>query len=304
MSVDVSNPGAKLKINFDFTLLALSCDNFGIVTDRLLVDFNSKGHGGHYWGPATGDQRACEEDSNWGDRLQGTRVLGDQEGERKSSFILLQVRGEFHIAFGRKAEAMDGDASHIHRFTPAELRFFNCSHTINRLSFGEDFPGVVQPLDGEKEIVTEGESLRCSDSPVRSREISVLHSDSANGLRVRKWSGCANEPILRHREYFFRSPREGRELQAARLASAHLTSRDLLQVRNVALHGDVHRAPQVPVSSLHRIVCHRGRCLCGEWIRQLFCVVHRKIREEDVKDGGEAGGAFWTFLFFGAFAER
>lgn len=29
-----------------------------------------------------------------------------------------------------------------------DLRKFNVSHRLNRISFGEDFPGAVQPLDG------------------------------------------------------------------------------------------------------------------------------------------------------------
>jgi hypothetical protein len=68
----------------------------------------------------------------------------------------LKVKGEFHIAFGRKAESSGDDATHIHRFSPLELFTFNCSHTIHRLSFGEDFPGVVQPLDGITQIVNSG----------------------------------------------------------------------------------------------------------------------------------------------------
>ena len=36
---------------------------------------------------------------------------------------------------------------------------FNMSHTIHRLSFGHDFPGREDPLDGHAEFVEDGEGL-------------------------------------------------------------------------------------------------------------------------------------------------
>ena len=36
---------------------------------------------------------------------------------------------------------------------------FNMSHTIHRLSFGHDFPGREDPLDGHAEFVEAGEGL-------------------------------------------------------------------------------------------------------------------------------------------------
>ena len=36
---------------------------------------------------------------------------------------------------------------------------FNMSHTIHRLSFGHDFPGREDPLDGHAEVVERGEGL-------------------------------------------------------------------------------------------------------------------------------------------------
>jgi len=133
----------KLVINFDVTFPALACDNFGVdivdsageqsleVTQNIVKKHTSKG------------------------KEQDTFRLGC-----KANGILKvnKVRGEFHIAFGREAQSASGlgGGGHIHRFTPQELFTFNCSHVINRLSFGEDFPGVVQPLDGTKKVVTKG----------------------------------------------------------------------------------------------------------------------------------------------------
>jgi len=36
---------------------------------------------------------------------------------------------------------------HVHDLQPLKNFKFNMSHTINRLSFGKDFPGIVNPLD-------------------------------------------------------------------------------------------------------------------------------------------------------------
>ena len=38
-----------------------------------------------------------------------------------------------------------------------EMAQYNCSHTINQFSFGELFPGVVNPLDGTSQIIPRGQ---------------------------------------------------------------------------------------------------------------------------------------------------
>jgi len=133
VSVDSSGLGNKLRVNFDFTLLTLRCDSFGID----MVD-------------AAGDQQLeiTENVKKTPLGYMGCKVHGYLETHK--------VKGEFHIAFGRKAESAGDSSAHIHRFSPTEIFTFNCSHVINRLSFGEDFPGVVQPLDGAREIVNSG----------------------------------------------------------------------------------------------------------------------------------------------------
>jgi len=39
---------------------------------------------------------------------------------------------------------------HVHDLQPFKNLKFNLSHTINRLSFGKEFPGIINPLDGVK----------------------------------------------------------------------------------------------------------------------------------------------------------
>jgi hypothetical protein len=41
---------------------------------------------------------------------------------------------------------------HVHDLQPFKNLKFNLSHTINRLSFGKDFPGIVNPLDGVSKL--------------------------------------------------------------------------------------------------------------------------------------------------------
>ena len=66
------------------------------------------------------------------------------------------------------------EASSLYKYTPAcqhsltathhevfvvHFAQFNMSHTIHRLSFGHDFPGREDPLDGHAEFVEAGEGL-------------------------------------------------------------------------------------------------------------------------------------------------
>jgi len=37
---------------------------------------------------------------------------------------------------------------HVHDLQPFRNFKFNLSHTVNRLSFGKEFPGIINPLDG------------------------------------------------------------------------------------------------------------------------------------------------------------
>jgi len=37
---------------------------------------------------------------------------------------------------------------HVHDLQAIKQFKFNLSHTVNRLSFGKEFPGIINPLDG------------------------------------------------------------------------------------------------------------------------------------------------------------
>jgi len=55
-----------------------------------------------------------------------------------------KVAGNFHFAPGKSFQAAH---LHVHDLAAFPAGKFNVSHVINALSFGEDFPGIVNPLD-------------------------------------------------------------------------------------------------------------------------------------------------------------
>ena len=47
----------------------------------------------------------------------------------------------------------------MHDYLPYEIDHFNTSHAIKKLSFGQDYPGITNPLDGKTKVVNEGSAL-------------------------------------------------------------------------------------------------------------------------------------------------
>ena len=43
----------------------------------------------------------------------------------------------------------------VHDLQPFGVKLFNMSHTIKKLSFGREYPGIVNPLNGHSVIDTE-----------------------------------------------------------------------------------------------------------------------------------------------------
>ncbi|RYY31912.1 hypothetical protein EON62_06035, partial [archaeon] len=82
-------------------------------------------------------QREHRGQSTKSEEGEGCRVVG--------SMTVNKVAGNFHVAIG---ETHTRGAGHIHQFNPQKLSSYNVSHTIHRLSFGEDYPGIRNPLDG------------------------------------------------------------------------------------------------------------------------------------------------------------
>lgn len=68
------------------------------------------------------------------------------EGCQVYGYLLVnKVAGNFHFAPGKSFQQHH---MHVHDLQPFKQFKFNLSHTVNRLSFGKEFPGIINPLDG------------------------------------------------------------------------------------------------------------------------------------------------------------
>ncbi|XP_078734840.1 endoplasmic reticulum-Golgi intermediate compartment protein 3-like isoform X2 [Lampetra fluviatilis] len=76
---------------------------------------------------------------------EGCRVYGHLEVNK--------VAGNFHFAPGKSFQQAH---IHVHEFNPFGMDKFNLTHHIAHLSFGRDYPGIVNPLDGTKSVSHEG----------------------------------------------------------------------------------------------------------------------------------------------------
>ncbi|MQL91473.1 hypothetical protein Taro_024083 [Colocasia esculenta] len=73
--------------------------------------------------------------------------IKEEEGEGCNIYGFLEVNkvaGNFHFAPGKSFQQAN---MHVHDLLAFQKESFNISHKINRLAFGEYFPGVVNPLD-------------------------------------------------------------------------------------------------------------------------------------------------------------
>lgn len=70
-----------------------------------------------------------------------------------------RVGGNLHMAIGgahHHRHETHNHPQHVHNFMPHEFNSFNASHIINSLSFGDSYPGQMNPLDSTQNIVTDG----------------------------------------------------------------------------------------------------------------------------------------------------
>jgi len=77
-----------------------------------------------------------------------SQKMAEQAGEgcQVYGYLLVnKVAGNFHFAPGKSFQQHH---MHVHDLQPFRNFKFNLSHTIHRLSFGREFPGIINPLDG------------------------------------------------------------------------------------------------------------------------------------------------------------
>lgn len=100
------------------------------------------------WGLSNPDLIDQCKREGWLDKIK------EEEGEGCNVYGSLEVNkvaGNFHFAPGKSFQQSN---MHVHDFLAFQKESFNVSHTINELSFGPHFPGVVNPLDKTVRIQT------------------------------------------------------------------------------------------------------------------------------------------------------
>jgi len=88
-----------------------------------------------------------------------TKNLMEQQGEGCEVYGYLEVNkvaGNFHFAPGKSFQQHH---MHVHDLQPFKWADFNLTHTINRLSFGKEYPGVVNPLDTVSKVEDKGTGM-------------------------------------------------------------------------------------------------------------------------------------------------
>eukprot|EP01025_Chloroclados_australasicus_P049965 TRINITY_DN5709_c1_g1_i3.p1 TRINITY_DN5709_c1_g1~~TRINITY_DN5709_c1_g1_i3.p1 ORF type:complete len:389 (+),score=29.63 TRINITY_DN5709_c1_g1_i3:271-1437(+) len=68
---------------------------------------------------------------------EGCHIWGELEANK--------VAGNFHFAPGRSYQE---GGYHVHDLVPFDDLYFDLSHTINKMSFGDAYPGMRNPLEG------------------------------------------------------------------------------------------------------------------------------------------------------------
>lgn len=83
-----------------------------------------------------------------------SKLLEESRGEgcQVYGYLLVnKVAGNFHFSPGKSFQA---GGAHVHDYALFKQTWFNMTHTVSSLSFGQQFPGIVNPLDGVTKIQT------------------------------------------------------------------------------------------------------------------------------------------------------
>jgi len=91
---------------------------------------------------------------------QDLKRMGTEGCRMFGYFEVSKVAGNFHFAPGKSFQQAH---MHVHDLMNFDVHAFNVSHTINSLSFGEPYPGMVNPLD--KKVQTVGIHNEEVDTP-------------------------------------------------------------------------------------------------------------------------------------------
>jgi hypothetical protein len=92
-----------------------------------------------------------------------------------------RVQGNIHFIPGKSFKHM---GMHLHDMSSKELKDLNLTHTIHTLGFGRQYPGLVQPLDGQTRASTLPESLAEKEKKHDSHEGPRGGGRGANQLQM------------------------------------------------------------------------------------------------------------------------
>lgn len=83
---------------------------------------------------------------------------GEDEGCNVHGLVALDSGGgSFHLAPGRNDDAaMSKEATSIFEMLFRTFEQFNVTHTVNKIRFGEEYPGTVNQLDGQTRVISDG----------------------------------------------------------------------------------------------------------------------------------------------------
>jgi hypothetical protein len=102
---------------------------------------------------------------------------------------LARGSGHFHIAPHKSFHAKGASNGQMHLLDLLSFTFsqFNITHTINSLSFGDQFPGVLSPLDGQSRVVKDTHGMHqyyVKVVPTRYRELGKKEDIISNQYSV------------------------------------------------------------------------------------------------------------------------
>ncbi|XP_014063663.1 endoplasmic reticulum-Golgi intermediate compartment protein 2 isoform X2 [Salmo salar] len=135
---------SKLRINIDITV-AMKCQHVG--ADILDLAETMITSNGIQYEPVifelTPQQKLWHREVTASEPLSACRIHGH--------VYVNKVAGNFHVTVGKPIHHPRGHA-HIAAFVSHDT--YNFSHRIDHLSFGEEIPGIINPLDGTEKITS------------------------------------------------------------------------------------------------------------------------------------------------------
>ncbi|KAL2232008.1 UNVERIFIED_CONTAM: Endoplasmic reticulum-Golgi intermediate compartment protein 3 [Sesamum indicum] len=146
--------------------------------------------------------------------------IKDEEGEGCNVYGFLDVNkvaGNFHFAPGKSFQQSN---VHVHDLLAFHKDSFNISHRINRLAFGDYFPGAVNPLDGYFVCAFFfyglSDVILCSFWPVVCKNGSIIKTSAFVSTCSVQWTQQTPNAMY---QYFLKWLHEGHELEIVRDAN-------------------------------------------------------------------------------------